>query len=575
MAAKIMRYIGFVTVLWLCVLLYMGFNVYQLVEESRKSTHELSMVVEKVAHLKRENEKLRSENIPTTLKKFKNKIANSKLSQNEENNKTLLNELANAYIQVKELKKQLQLKESVPLHSLNYEVLSRRIFNQIREMWFLISSQVKRMKNIVPKPGYEDVLNFLDTYRELNQITERDFEELVSMDSVSEYKDSLALELSNIVQKRIFTLQNPKNCDTAKKLVCSLNKGCGYGCQMHHVLYCFIVAYSTGRTMIIDSSGWRYSSKGWDAYFESVTSCKDFQEAKEWGYDHASHQVVHLPIVDALFPRPSQMPQAVPKDLFDQIRMFHGHPFVWWIGQFCKFLFKYKPDLQREITEKKKSLGFKSPIVGVQIRRTDKINLEAAYHDIDEYMYWVDLYYKKLAISKPFDKKRVFIASDDTSVLIEAKKKYPEYEFLSDSGVSESAKVSRRYSDESLHGVISDIEILSDTDLLVCTFSSQVCRMAYEIMNSKHTDASQRFRSLDDIYYFGGQQEHKTRVIWPHTAKGRSELDLRVGDVIGIAGNHWNGQAKGLLHNLQKTGLFPAYKIEDIHDVEEFPIPKE
>ena len=64
----------------------------------------------------------------------------------------------------------------------------------------------------------------------------------------------------------------------------------------------------------------------------------------------------------------------------------------------------------------------------------------------------------------------------------------------------------------------------------------KVCRLAYEIMNHKHTDASQNFRSLDDIYYFGGQQEHKVKAIWPHKAAGRSEIDLNLGDIIGIAG---------------------------------------
>ena len=360
------RYVGFIMILWLFVILYMGFNVYQLVEESRKSTQELSIIIEKVSRLKRENEKLRLENFkPTTQKGLYLKTMHGNFLKHEENNKTLMKELENAHNKIKELGKQLQQKETAGLHSLNYEILSRRISNQISEMWFLISNQVKRMKNIVPNPGYEDVLKFLDTYRELNQITERDFEELISMDFASHYKDSLASELSTVVQKRLYNLQNPANCDTAKKLVCSLNKGCGYGCQMHHVLYCFIVAYSTGRTLILDSSGWRYSSRGWNAYFESVSSsCTHYNDPKEWGYDHESHQVVHLPIVDALFPRLPQMPQAVPKDLYDQIRLFHGHPFVWWIGQFCKYLFKYTPDLQKEIMEKKKSLGFKSPIVG-------------------------------------------------------------------------------------------------------------------------------------------------------------------------------------------------------------------
>ena len=64
----------------------------------------------------------------------------------------------------------------------------------------------------------------------------------------------------------------------------------------------------------------------------------------------------------------------------------------------------------------------------------------------------------------------------------------------------------------------------------------QVCRLAYEIMNHKHTDAANSFHSLDDIYYFGGQHEHKMRAIWPHDAQGRSEISLEVGDLVGIAG---------------------------------------
>lgn len=62
-------------------------------------------------------------------------------------------------------------------------------------------------------------------------------------------------------------------------------------------------------------------------------------------------------------------------------------------------------------------------LFSVQVRRTDKINLEAAFHGIEEYMYWVDLYYKKLALTETFDKKRVFIASDDATVLSDARKK--------------------------------------------------------------------------------------------------------------------------------------------------------
>ena len=59
----------------------------------------------------------------------------------------------------------------------------------------------------------------------------------------------------------------------------------------------------------------------------------------------------------------------------------------------------------------------------IQVRRTDKINVEAAFHSIEEYMYWVNRYYEKLKLTQTNVRKRVFIASDDPSVLGDAKKK--------------------------------------------------------------------------------------------------------------------------------------------------------
>ena len=52
--------------------------------------------------------------------------------------------------------------------------------------------------------------------------------------------------------------------------------------------------------------------------------------------------------------------------------------------------------------------------------------------------------------------------------------RYPAYDFLSDNDVSQKAGPEDRYTDFSLHGLIADIEMLSDSDFLVCTFSSQV-----------------------------------------------------------------------------------------------------
>ena len=52
--------------------------------------------------------------------------------------------------------------------------------------------------------------------------------------------------------------------------------------------------------------------------------------------------------------------------------------------------------------------------------------------------------------------------------------RYPEFLFISDNEASKLAGLNHRYSEASLHGIISDIELLSESDFVVCTFSSQV-----------------------------------------------------------------------------------------------------
>ncbi len=50
-------------------------------------------------------------------------------------------------------------------------------------------------------------------------------------------------------------------------------------------------------------------------------------------------QVIELPIVDMLSPRPPYLPLAIPRDLSDRMIRLHGDPQVWWIGQFMKYSF--------------------------------------------------------------------------------------------------------------------------------------------------------------------------------------------------------------------------------------------
>lgn len=59
----------------------------------------------------------------------------------------------------------------------------------------------------------------------------------------------------------------------------------------------------------------------------------------------------------------------------------------------------------------------------VHVRRTDKVGTEAAFHPIEEYMIHVEEQFQLLARRVHVDKKRVYLATDDPSLLQEAKNK--------------------------------------------------------------------------------------------------------------------------------------------------------
>lgn len=75
-------------------------------------------------------------------------------------------------------------------------------------------------------------------------------------------------------------------------------------------------------------------------------------------------QVIELPIVDSLHPRPPYLPLAIPEDLADRLQRLHGDPPVWWVSQFVKYLIRPQAWLLNEMQEATTKLGFKHPIIG-------------------------------------------------------------------------------------------------------------------------------------------------------------------------------------------------------------------
>lgn len=460
--------------------------------------------------------------------------------------------------------------------NIDYEKLRRRIAANTQELWFFVKSEIikvqKQAQNLAPEL-VEPLNHILNLGSQHKRSLLKDITSLTEVDGYSAWREKEAYSLSDLVQRRLKHLQNPSDCNNAKKLICNLNKGCGYGCQLHHAVYCFMVAYGTERTLVIKSKGWRYHKAGWEEIFKPVSeTCTDPSGKTQSSWPGKPNtQVLTLPIIDSISPRPPYIPLAIPEDLAPRLIRLHGDPIVWWVGQFLKYLLRPQADTSNFLQEAISKMGFKRPIVGIHVRRTDKVGTEAAFHGIDEYMAIVEEYYNQLELSQGITQRRVYIASDDPKVILEARNKYSHYEVLGDPIIAKTAAVSSRYSDTSLKGIILDIHLLSMSDFLVCTFSSQVCRVAYEIMQNYYPDASSRFHSLDDIYYYGGQNAHNQLALLSHEPKRQDEMELIPGDLVGVAGNHWNGYSKGRNLRTNMIGLYPTFKVENKVEVVKFP----
>ncbi|RUS68627.1 hypothetical protein EGW08_023611 [Elysia chlorotica] len=258
--------------------------------------------------------------------------------------------------------------ESLEGPSLVEEQARRKVERTARELWFFLSSQLTQLMS--DNPMSENVAQLKSNLEGYRRTMLDDLDNLRRANGAEQWREQKSKELGDLVQKRFTNIQNPSDCSSAKKIVCNLHKGCGFGCQLHHVAYCLITAYALRRTLILESRGWRYAPKGWETVFEPLShTCTERGNAVKthWGSAHRDlekHEVIEMPIVDSLHPRPEFMPLAVPEDLGSQLEIFHGNPAVWWIGQVVRYLMRLRPEIEKDVQDAGKRMGFRNVIVG-------------------------------------------------------------------------------------------------------------------------------------------------------------------------------------------------------------------
>ena len=113
--------------------------------------------------------------------------------------------------------------------------------------------------------------------------------------------------------------------------------------------------------------------------------------------------------------------------------------------------------------------------------------------------------------------------------------------------------------------------MLSSCDFIVCTLSSNVCKLAHEIQQQRFVDGSGRLHSLDGNWFQRAPKRHVQKAIFPHKASTSAEISFDIGDMITDITTHVNGFNIGKTLKSNQSGIYPSYKTLPIMKTSKFP----
>ncbi|VDD82073.1 unnamed protein product [Mesocestoides corti] len=330
------------------------------------------------------------------------------------------------------------------------------------------------------------------------------------------------VHLGERFQKQLFQLQHPTNCSTARFVETRLPM-CGFGCQIHHIALAMQLAIATNRTLFVH---------GFDQIFHGLflplTNCTAI----------GKHQsVIEQKIVTFATVTPLS-PPALPAEWASLLQPLHESPYLWLRGHMIKYAIRLKDaSLSNHTNSMVMNLrrgGYGQVYVGIHIRRTDKLVKEAKSFSVSAYMQHVEQHYRFIRTCNELKgmlndtrRRNIFLAFDDPKVCSEARQTYSMYAFHEKGTTFQTnSDVKSRVTKEGIKSICFDVMLLAYADFLVCTFSSNVCRLAHALkqaLNVHYGDRTQQTASVDMSYYIIGSQE-STWKVWldyaPHAKRG-------------------------------------------------------
>ncbi|KAH9578501.1 Alpha-(1,6)-fucosyltransferase [Schistosoma haematobium] len=217
-------------VLWICVIIYLSSSFFNLESSDQQS--------------------LACQNLLDVITGLKSQVdigsANLRIFLTSYNDKN---------------KKENTIVKRVGIHGMSYEILRRRALQYAREVKYSlvqldnVGVKIKTIENyslIKPLEVQVSLERLKSQLQDISLHLHVDIDGIGRVDGVLESRMNYLEYLSSELQSELFQLQNPSSCTKAKYVVASLNKPCAFGCNAHHLMHCFQMAYATGRTLILN-----------------------------------------------------------------------------------------------------------------------------------------------------------------------------------------------------------------------------------------------------------------------------------------------------------------------------------
>nr|CAD2171108.1 unnamed protein product [Meloidogyne enterolobii] len=468
------------------------------------------------------------------------------------------------------------------------------------------SSIRHRLRNLFDLLGNSFSYNTKDNSRDsASELVRKQFGYLLSEidrlteSNVDKHKKVLD-DLAQHINKTLYKLQYPNDCNNRRLLVCYINLPiCGFGCIIHHISFCLHISTSSNRTLVFENDGtkWYYSFK-WTDVFKQITSCnyekhvRPFLPLSKYKSTEQQDKVLLLRIryeVERELILPHS-PEAVPLEFKEILTKHHTNPPAWFMGQIIIFVLRENQTTSAKLNKVEATFNLgNASFAGIHVRRTDK-GVEAPFQKLEEYMKWIDFWYNSEEIkiqnskqNKTLNKRRLFVATDEPKTIIEELRKSwgSQYEILHnkiDASYGNRYHDPQRQSEDSFLAIFAEIRTLAKCRFVVCTFSSNVGLILLTGLPScLRTYASISRLCRDNVYSIdydyaekGGEKEMISTS--DYKAKNKDEIDALEGDIIIFKKQKLNGFIGGLNTRTKKEGKFPISLLKEKFKFISFPV---